>query len=189
MAGYAGPPALKRRCAGFTYLGLMLTVMLMTATMAAVGGVWELGYRREKETELLFIGSQIRRALAGYYKDGTNDGDRYPRQLEDLVKDPRVPATRRYLRRLYADPVGDPKEWGILRNASGGIIGVFSLSEKEPLKQANFRKADEGFAKKKKYKEWVFVYQPGTTSKSAATATQSATPATSQTPATSILAK
>jgi hypothetical protein len=186
-AGLTIPPG---RCAGFTYLGLMLTVLLMTSAMAAVGGVWELGYRREKEVELLFIGNQFRRALAGYYKDGTNDGDRYPRQLADLMKDPRVSATRRYLRKLYADPVSGTKEWGLLRNANGGIIGVFSLSENKPLKKANFRKADEGFAKKEKYKDWVFVYQPGSTSKSAATGTQSATAATPQTPnTTSILAK
>lgn len=171
----------RRHSAGFTYLGLMLTVLLMTSGMLAVAGVWELGYRREKETQLLFIGDQFRRALAGYYRDGTNEVDRYPPQLADLVKDPRVPATRRYLRKLQTDPVTGKAEWGLLRNANGGIIGVYSLSEKEPVKQTNFRKADEGFAKKKKYAEWIFVYQPSAAtnagSKGQPTPTTSVSPA------------
>ncbi|MGB0127209.1 MAG: hypothetical protein WBP72_06170 [Rhodocyclaceae bacterium] len=149
--------------------------MLMTSAMVAVAGVWELGYRREKEAELLFIGGQFRRALAGFYKDGTNEVDRYPRQLADLVKDPRILTTRRYLRKLYTDPITGTTEWGLLRNANGGIIGVHSASDKEPLKKINFRKADEGFTKKEKYAQWIFVYQPSTTTTANTTGTAATT--------------
>jgi type II secretory pathway pseudopilin PulG len=145
---------------GFTYLGLLLTIMLMTSALAAVAGVWEVGNRREKEIELLFIGEQFRNALADYQVDGTNPVDRSPRELKDLVKDARVPGTRRYLRKVYTDPMTGTAEWGLLRNVTGGIVGVFSKSEREPLKKANFSKADKGFEGKLKYSDWVFVSQP-----------------------------
>jgi type II secretory pathway pseudopilin PulG len=170
----------SRRDGGFTYLGLLITILLMTSAAAAVGSVWELGNRREKEVELLFIGDQFRKALAGYYRDGTSEADRYPKQLSDLVKDPRNLATRRYLRKIYRDPITGTTDWGLIRNASGGliggIVGVYSKSEREPLKQANFALVDEGFAGKKKYSEWVFMNTAQVTA-----AGQAANPAQSQT--------
>lgn len=170
----------SRRDGGFTYLGLLITIMLMTSAVAAVGSVWELGNRREKEIELLFIGDQFRNALAGYYRDGTSEADRYPKQLSDLVKDPRALVTRRYLRKIYRDPITGTTEWGLIRNASGGliggIIGVYSKSEKTPLKQANFALVDEGFAGKKKYSDWIFINKTAV-----AAAGQAANPAASQT--------
>ena len=116
----ATPASASRRGGGFTYLGLLITILLMTSAVAAVGSVWELGNRRGKEIELLFIGDQFRKALAGYYRDGTSEADRYPKQISDLVKDPRTLVTRRYLRKIYTDPITGTTEWGLIRNASGG---------------------------------------------------------------------
>jgi type II secretory pathway pseudopilin PulG len=145
-----------RRLAGFTYVGLLITIALMTSSLAVVAPVWEVASRRNKETELLFVGGEFRRALIGYAKFGTSDADRYPKTLEDLVKDPRFAGNRRLLRRVYRDPITDSTDWGLLRNPQGGITAVFSKSEKEPLKQANFSKSDKDFEGKTKYAEWVF---------------------------------
>jgi hypothetical protein len=42
----------------------------------------------------------------------------------------------------------------------GGVVGVHSLSEAQPLKSANFSGADREFEGKLHYSEWVFYYQP-----------------------------
>jgi hypothetical protein len=48
-------------------------------------------------------------------------------------------------------------EWGLLTGPAGEIFGVYSLSDDEPLKQANFRLAEKDFEGKVKYSEWVFM--------------------------------
>lgn len=153
------PSSLRNRYAagGFTYVGLLITIVLMTSALALVAPVWELANRRDKEAELLFIGGEFRRALAAYAKLGSSDADRYPKTLEDLVKDPRFAGNRRFLRKVYGDPMTNSTDWGYQRDALGGIIGVFSKAEKEPIKQTNFRAADKDFEGKTKYSEWVFT--------------------------------
>lgn len=145
-----------RRLAGFTYVGLLITIALMTSALAVVAPAWEVASQRTKEAELLFVGGEFRRALIGYAKFGTSDADRYPKTLEDLVKDPRFAGNRRLLRKVYRDPITDSTDWGLLRNPQGGITAVFSKSEKEPLKRTNFGKADKDFEGRTKYAEWVF---------------------------------
>jgi type II secretory pathway pseudopilin PulG len=145
---------------GFTYLGLLALVAVMGMLLAAAGEVWHTSQQREKERELLFVGHQFRRAIAQYYERAPNPSQRYPQSLEALLKDPRFPATQRYLRRIYADPVGGSTEWGLVKGPGGEIYGVHSLSEEEPVKKSNFSVADKSFEGKTKYSEWVFVHIP-----------------------------
>lgn len=151
----------RNRLGGFTYVGLMIVIAIMGVTLAATGEVWLTAQRREKERELLFVGEQFRQALDGYYERTPGQGPRYPAKLEDLLKDPRYPATQRYLRRIYRDPVTGGEEWGLVRGQGGEILGVHSLSEEAPLKQGNFSLADRGFEGKTKYADWVFMHVPG----------------------------
>jgi type II secretory pathway pseudopilin PulG len=150
----------KGRQGGFTYLGLLALVAAMGAALATAGEVWHLAQQREKEQELLFAGNQFRRAIAQYYAHAPDPARRYPVTLEALLKDPRYPATQRYLRRIYADPVGGGTEWGLVRGPGGEIYGVHSLSEDEPVKKGNFSLVDKEFEGKTKYSEWVFVHIP-----------------------------
>src|SRR5262249_14916263 len=95
----------------------------------------------------------------------------YPRELQDLVRDPHSPS-RRHLRALYPDPMsaqygpaqyGPAKSeggWQLIRAADGGIQGVASRSAEEPLKKANFPKRWQQFEKAKSYREWSFEYVP-----------------------------
>jgi hypothetical protein len=80
-----------------------------------------------------------------------------PHSLEDLLKDPGFPGVRRYLRKIYRDPITGRAEWGLVKPDGNSIVGVYSLSDAEPLKQSGFSLADQGFEAKKKYSEWVFV--------------------------------
>jgi type II secretory pathway pseudopilin PulG len=150
----------KRSQGGFTYLGLLVLITAMSAVLATAGEVWHLAQQREKEQQLLFVGHQFRRAIAQYYEHAPDPSRRYPLSLEELLKDPRYPATQRYLRRIYADPVSGNKEWGLLKGPGGEIYGVHSLSEEEPVKKSSFSVADKEFEGKTKYAEWVFAHIP-----------------------------
>lgn len=155
------PPAAANAEAGFTYLVLMITVAIMGVALAALGGAWHAQARREKERQLLFAGNQIRAAIIAYYEHAPAQGPRFPAALDDLLKDPRVPGTQRYLRRIYPDPVSGSADWGLVRGAAGELVGVHSKSQQEPLKQGGFRRANRSFEGMAKYSDWVFMFVPG----------------------------
>jgi hypothetical protein len=119
--------------------------------------MWETESTREREAELLYVGNQYRLAIQRYVVSGPG---LYPRKLDELLKDPRSPSTRRHLRRLYPDPITRSSEWGIIKAPDGGIMGVYSRSEEAPLKVANFRMRDQEFASAAKYSDWKFSYAP-----------------------------
>ncbi len=144
---------------GFTYMAVLFMVAILGGGFALAGEVWDTVAKREKEAELLFVGNQYRQAIRRYYEGTPGGVKRYPRTLDDLLKDPRSPAVQRHLRQLYRDPLGG-KEWGIVRAADGGIAGVHSLSREQPLKTGNFRLRDAGFESAKRYADWKFVYAP-----------------------------
>lgn len=144
------------RIAGFTYIGLLVVVVILGIGMAAAGTTFHHDARREKEQELLFAGDQIRRAIAEYYARSPGE-PRFPQALEDLLRDTRYPANRRYLRRIYRDPITGSTDWGLVRGPDGGIQGVYSRSEARPLKIAGFARDYEDFADRKRYADWRFV--------------------------------
>jgi type II secretory pathway pseudopilin PulG len=146
----------QTRAAGFTYIGLLLAIAAMGIALSAASEIWHVAQKRDREAQLLFAGNEYRRALERFYFSTPGGTERYPRQLEDLLKDPRYPAVRRHLRRLYPDPVTGSTEWGLVK-AGDLIVGVYSPSEQEPAKIAGFDFPDRAFEGKTKYSEWVFV--------------------------------
>jgi len=152
-----GRPPEWRRARGFTYIGVLIMVAMMGIALAAAGEVWHTASKREKEQELLFIGDQYRRAIGQFIAHTPGKARRYPLSLEELLQDPRYPGTRRYLRKIYLDPMTGKAEWGLITGPGGGIFGVHSLSEDEPVKKANFRLADRAFEGMPKYSDWVFM--------------------------------
>lgn len=155
---------LAARQQGFTYLGLLFAIALMGATLALTGVVWHAAQKREKERQLLFVGNQYRQAIAAYYNHSPGSVKQFPNTLSELLKDPRQLVPTRYLRRVYPDPVTGKAEWGLIKTRDGRIMGVFSLSEDEPVKQSNFREADKELEGKMRYTEWRFAYNPPQTS-------------------------
>ncbi len=55
---------------GFTYLMLLLWVVIAGVMLAALGTSWSLMARREREAELVWRGEQYQRALASYMRAG-----------------------------------------------------------------------------------------------------------------------
>ena len=163
----------RRSVAGFTYIGVLVLVAIIGMGLVLASELWLTAQKREKERELLFVGNQFRRALEMY----SATGGAYPKRLEDLLKDPRVPGVRRYLRKIYRDPITGSSDWGLVRSTGDVIIGVYSLSDERPLKQAEFRLADQDLKEKKKYSEWVFLPQSAQGGPKPATANSGATQA------------
>ena len=139
------PPSI-RSCSGFTYIGLLILVAIMGVTLAMIGTFWHTAQQHAREQQLLFIGNQFSSAIYAYYQNppstGTNPGiKQFPKRLEDLLQDNRQPNTVRYLRKIFADPITGKFQWGLIKGADGGIVGVYSLSKAAPLKTANSAKA------------------------------------------------
>jgi type II secretory pathway pseudopilin PulG len=148
------PPAQHTRQAGFTYIGLMFAIAVIGITLATVGVVWSTQIRRDKEAELLFVGDQYRTAIGRYRASG----NQFPLTLNDLLEDKRYPQARRYLRRLYPDPMTGSADWQLITAADGGIMGVASASQLKPIKVAGFPALDAAFASVDCYCGWRFIY-------------------------------
>lgn len=147
---------------GFTYFGILILVVFIGLMLAAAGEVASTQARRERETELLFIGHQYREAIALYFRAN----HRWPTQLADLVEDDSGAATaQHYLRRLYPDPMTRAADWTLLPAPNGGFMGVGSTSKLAPLKRAGFDPEDVDFDKAESYADWVFAFQPGRTAR------------------------
>ena len=161
---------------GFTYLGLMVIVMVMGMSLAAFGTIYSQTAQRDKEAELLFIGEQFRAAIESYYLKSPG-GRAYPKKLEDLVEDKRFPMPMRHLRRVYPDPITGSTAWGLVEMpGNGGIMGVYSKSEEKPIKQGNFGARQQAFEDADSYTKWTFTYSPpGSGQTAGATVAQSTT--------------
>jgi type II secretory pathway pseudopilin PulG len=144
---------------GYTYIGLLIGIALLGATLAATGTLWSTTTRRDKEAELLFVGEQFSRAIASY-RDESPAGmaPSFPRSVDDLLDDKRWPTKRRHLRKLFVDPMTASTQWGLVASPAGGVTGVFSLSQQRPLKRGGFPAGSEHFSDATTYRDWVFTY-------------------------------
>lgn len=140
--------------AGFTYLGLLFAIVILGLTLSAVGVIWSTQARRDREAELLFVGDQFRQAIGRYY----SNGGVFPRSLDNLLEDKRVPFPRRFLRRVYPDPMTGIADWQLVQAPDGAIMGVASSSQGKPIKVAGFRPVDATFENAQCYCDWKFTY-------------------------------
>jgi type II secretory pathway pseudopilin PulG len=149
--------------AGFTYVGLLIAIVILGIGLSAVGTVWRTQAQREREQELLFIGHEFRAAIAAY---SNAHGRQFPQDINDLLEDKGAPESRHYLRRFYADPMTGAQDWTILQADSlgipgiSGIVGIASSSNAAPLKKAGFSAGEEAFKDATAYSDWKFVYVP-----------------------------
>lgn len=151
------PAFLQQR--GFTYLAVLIIVMIMGFGLSAVGELYSHAAQREKERELLFIGDQYRQAIASYYNRSPG-AKMFPQKLEDLLEDKRFPMPQHHLRKLYPDPMTASTEWGLVEAPGVGIMGVYSRSEETPIKTSNFDAIYAAFEGAEHYRNWIFIHSP-----------------------------
>jgi len=145
---------------GYILIGLLVLIMVAGFALAEAGTKFSDARKREREQELLKIGDTFRKAIGNYYNQTPGVVKQYPPNLEALLKDVRFPEPRRYLRKIYTDPVTQLPGWGILEAPSGGVLGIYSLSAASPYKTKNFRPIYRHFENQKYYGEWYFAYVP-----------------------------
>jgi type II secretory pathway pseudopilin PulG len=147
--------------AGFTYIGLLMVIVIAGIGLAGVGIVWHQDIQREREKELLFIGDGYRKAIGSYYENPPSGAiKQYPKRLEDLLIDSRFPSIKRHLRKLYTDPITHNQPWG-LEMQQGQIMGVYSTSKAAPIKKTGFPSLYSTFSDAAEYRDWKFIYSPG----------------------------
>lgn len=144
----------KQRQHGSVFMGMLVTVAVVAVMLMETGTLWSSVLQREHELELLARGNEIRRAIGLYYKAG----NAFPKSLEELVLDRRQPTVKRYLRRVYTDPLTGTTEWGVVPGPGDTIMGVFSQAKGTPFKQGNFAVINQSFTGQGSYQGWVFLY-------------------------------
>ncbi len=147
------------RQGGFTYIGVLLFIAMLSAVMGVAGTVWSTASRRDREAELLFVGDQIRQAVVEF-RDTVPSGQqaRFPRSFDELLLDKRFPTVRRHLRKVYLDPITGAADWVLIPAPGGGFAGVHSPSLQRPIKESDFPRDDVDFDGAKSYAEWIFAY-------------------------------
>ena len=155
----ARPRATRSDCGGFTFLGLMFLIVLMSILAGAAATTWEFRSQRDKELQLLFVGHAYRAAIIRYAQAHARDREPFPTDLKLLVEDGDQLVPVRYLRRLYFDPITGGADWGLVRTPTGGITAVYSLSEKRPVRVVAPVGPSDGidFTHAKTYQDWVFA--------------------------------
>jgi type II secretory pathway pseudopilin PulG len=143
---------------GFTYLGLVILVTIIGLVGAASLKVDALLRRAAAEEELLEAGAAFSEALRSYAAATPQGQPTAPPGLQDLLRDPRFPGVRRHLRKVFVDPLTGTAEWGIVyAGEHKGVLAVYSLSDAQPFKLANFDARFQGFEDKKHLSDWKFT--------------------------------
>ncbi|WP_307512481.1 type II secretion system protein [Variovorax sp. W1I1] len=136
---------------------MLLAVFLLSLGVGKAVDVYSTSAQRAREDELVHVGSLYREAIKDYYLSAPNGQHRYPLQLEDLLKDSRHLVTRRYLRRLYQDPM-TAKMFTPLLSPQGGIWGVASTSSRAPIRAMTPAGVILKQPPAQHYSDWQFVY-------------------------------
>ena len=95
----------ERGSAGFTMVALVIGMLILTITIAAVGPALGMIGRREREQELMFRGKQYARAIGLFQRRY----GRYPNTLKELYEN-----NPRTIRKLWKDPMCDCGDWYLL---------------------------------------------------------------------------
>src|SRR5215203_5496535 len=141
---------------GFSYVMLMMAIVVMGIAMSVAARQWKTMVQRELEADLLAKGIEIQSALALYsasMKAGrVMPGEVYPHTLADLTRQPKP-----FLRKVYLDPLGHG-DFEIVRAPTGGIMGVRSKSKGKPIKEREFPLSVRHFEGRPSYADWVFQF-------------------------------
>lgn len=139
---------------------LLIAVVVIGLASAMTGTTWSTMAQRDKEEQLLWVGQQYVRAIQSYYETGhAGIAPSFPRNLDELLRDPRAAQVVRHLRKIYKDPMtGD--DLVIINDPAGRVRGVRSKSTLKPFRAEHFPTGLEKLASADSYSRWEFVFEP-----------------------------
>lgn len=145
---------------GYTLIAAIIAINIFAIFSLMAASMWQRVLDRDLEEELMFRGEQYVIAIENFRKKNAN---LYPKNLDVLSE-------KKFLRRLYEDPVSDSGEWNLVmknKNArikslmivppyllakytkSANLIGVCSSSINESYRI---------YRGKNRYDEWAFYF-------------------------------
>ena len=145
---------------GYILVVTMFMAFMVAVLMIALTRWWQAEARREKERELLWVGSQFRSALASYAVATPAGASPRPETLTELLRDERGGTVRRHMRRMYVDPMTASDAWGTVRAEDGTVLAVHSRSEGRPLTANGSSPRFHRFEGTTRYSEWQFGVFP-----------------------------
>lgn len=95
----------RRGDGGFTLVGVVVAIAILTILVAAVGPSIAMILERDREAELIFRGKQYARAILAFQKRF----GRYPNELKELIKN-----RPRTIRQLWTDPMCNCDDWKVI---------------------------------------------------------------------------
>lgn len=143
-----------RKQSGFTYLLILFLIVILAISMLVAGTLEHYAKVRSDEAELLRIGAEFRQGLARYRN--SVEPRTFPTSLDELVLDRRSGVLRRHLRKIYVDPISRTRDWGVVLEG-GQIVGVYSKSQRRPMKVAGFDPEDSALEGSEHYSDWIFT--------------------------------
>lgn len=144
---------------GYALVVVLVLLAVCMLGISTAGPLWSQQVRREREQELLRIGSIYALAITSYYQSSPGNVRVAPQRLEDLLSDARFIGVRRHMRQLYPDPMNPGQPWGLVFDAQHHIVGVYSRSEQAPLAQGPQNANGVQLAPAQHYSDWKFIAQ------------------------------
>ncbi len=109
---------------GFTFLGLLLAIVLLGIGLTAASEVWFTTAQRQRQAQSQWVAQEFVRAIGSYYESGPGGVKRFPKSVDDLLEDRRSGTVRRHLRQIYVNPQTGSREWAWVTAPDGGLMGV-----------------------------------------------------------------
>lgn len=104
---------------GYTLIILMFVIFLISIGLMVATPVWKTQIQREWEEELIFRGNQYVEAVRLYQ---LKHPGRFPENFDVLMEE-------KCIRRLYADPITEHGEWGVI------LIHPSVSTQRQPAQQ------------------------------------------------------
>ena len=143
--------------AGFTYIALLALLALVGIALATIGTRWADRIQREREQQLLRVGQLYAQALLAYHRGSPGSDKTWPKDIDELLQDPRMLGTVRYLRAPYTDPMVPGQPLALIRAADNTIRGVYSTSTATPFMQQPVDLGVVVLAPAQHYADWQFI--------------------------------
>jgi type II secretory pathway pseudopilin PulG len=140
-------------------MAVLAVLVLLGASLAALGTAWTTATQRENERELRFRGEQIRAAIVRYR--AAVAPPTWPPALEALLEDRRGPEVRHHLRRLWPDPFTKRTDWVLIdppeTEASGAERGIAGVRSRSATRRLAVAGAGAASAPHPKVSDWLFM--------------------------------